>query len=151
MPVQYSCFFSYSGGGWTPEYQKLIDAIELRLRDNIQYYLSLDLWRYSTSESIGANYSAVIPNRLCQSVCMIALYAPVYETKETCIQEYVAMEDIEKQRLKRLNKTPADELPMIIPIILKKRKGNKVPDWISKSLNYLDLPSFIEQIGRAHV
>jgi hypothetical protein len=142
MPVKYSCFISYTSG-WTAEYTRLIDAIESQLKEKIQYYLNIEPWRYSTAEAIGANFQQVIPARLCESVCMVVLYVPSYELSEICIREFAAMEDIESARLALLAPPPGTEYPMIIPIILRKRAKDKVPDWIKRSRNYLDLSSYI--------
>jgi hypothetical protein len=142
MPVNYSCFISYTSG-WTPEYDRLIDAVETRLKEKLQYHLDIKPWRYSTAEAIGAQFQEVIPARLCESVCMVVLYVPKYELSEICIREFAAMEDIEAARLKVLNPPAGTEYPMIVPIILRKRAKDKVPDWIKNSRNYLDLTEYI--------
>jgi hypothetical protein len=142
MPLNYSCFISYTSG-WTPEYDRLIDAVESRLKEKLQYHLDVQPWRYSTSEAIGAQFQDVIPARLCESICMVVLYVPKYELSEICIREFAAMEDIEAARLKALSPPAGTEYPMIVPIILRKRAKDQVPDWIKTSRNYLDLTQYI--------
>jgi hypothetical protein len=142
MPVAHSCFISYTDG-WTEEYEAIIAAIEKRLTESIQWHLNLKPWRYTTDQAVGAQFNKVIAARLCQSVSMVALYVPRYEVSEMCIREYVAMEDIERTRQQVLGIGPADDLPMVIPIILRKRRKGQLPDWIAKSRNYLDLTSYV--------
>jgi hypothetical protein len=142
MPVRHSCFISYSSGS-TAEYSAIIDRLEAKLKEKLEFYLDEPPWRYTTSQSVGAAYREAIPVALCQSVCMVVLYVPKYEVRKTCVQEFVAMEDIEKARLGRIQPPLGPDYRMIIPIILKKRHGGKLPAWIEESRNYLDLTEYV--------
>ena len=142
MPIKHSCFISYSSGS-TAEYQTIIDRLEERLKEKLDFYLAEPPWRYTASQAVGADVRKNIPVVLCHSVCMVVLYVPKYEVSRWCIQEYVAMEDIEQARLGKLDPPLGPGYGMIIPIILKKRKGGMIPKWIEESKNYLDLTQYV--------
>lgn len=140
MPLNYSAFISYTTG-WTKEYEDLIDAIQRRLEQALQFYVRDPLWRYDKDEAPGAQTHATLREVMCQSACMVVLYVPSYEFSDTCVWEFVAMEHIEGTRLEVLTPPLNPAYRMVIPIILKKRKED-LPKWIS-SRNYVDLTKYV--------
>ena len=141
MPLTYSAFISYTSG-WTEDYDKLIDAIQKRLEHQLQFYVRSPLWRYDKNEAPGAAVHETLRARICESVCMVVLYVPSYELSDTCVWEFVAMEEVEGSRLKILIPPLDQEYRMVIPIIIKKRRTQPLPNWIT-SRNYIDLTEYV--------
>jgi hypothetical protein len=141
MPINHSCFISFTTGTGKA-LQEFIDLLQAQLLDGLKAYVREPAWRFDENERIGAEWQRVLPLRLCQTVCMVAFYVPSYESSGPCIREYVAMEDIEAARLKALGDELDPEFRMIIPVILKKRKGTIIPSWMQSSKLCLDITEY---------
>lgn len=133
-PFRYSCFISFSyGDGLMRQF-----VIELKqLLENYQrLYLKepevyLDLSRMEP----GAMIAEGLAQALCQSLCMVVVYTPPYEEQDWCLQEYAAMEDLERRRLDLIRPILPDA-SLIIPVML--RIDDQVPSRIRGVRNYHD-------------
>jgi len=116
---EYACFMSYRQtrtGEVPPLVQKLFENLSEEITDFWEKEIFLDRERLRA----GDRYNEILACKLCKSVCMIAVYTPVYfhEQHTYCAREYYAMQQLEKTRLQGLPKSE-QEKGLIIPIVLK--------------------------------
>jgi hypothetical protein len=147
MGFENSCFISYSNGqkeiiqGFIAQLQEALEAVlETYFKD---YPVYLDTTRLQG----GDFYNQHIASALCRSVCMIAVLTPTYCRQSYCLREYVAMEELEKERFNKINKSQNLQHGLIIPIILRGLKY--VPDIIKEERAYYDFSKF--QLGNVKI
>ncbi len=121
MPFRYSCFISFRHGqgelapGFIKQlFQALSNEIET-LIDDLPVYVD---WKNLRA---GDFYNPALARALCESVCMIVVYTPVYfsHSHTYCAREYRAMQDLEQRRLALLPNVQERQHGLIIPIILR--------------------------------
>jgi hypothetical protein len=142
MAIEYACFMSYRHGEGELT-NNLIDELYKALSDELEPYFGrgsvyLDKERLET----GDLFNEEIIGALYHSVCMICVYTPYYfDRKDTyCAREFIAMEKLEKERLKRLN--PQEKKHgLIIPIVFRGCKY--LPQEIKEKRQYYNFESFL--------
>jgi hypothetical protein len=67
----------------------------------------------------GDSFNEGIAKAICESVCMIVVYSPLYERSKYCLREFLAMEKIEEKRKELLKEKYNKTKRMIIPLILR--------------------------------
>jgi len=80
-----------------------------------------------------------LPKALCESVCLVVVYTPIYfnEEKTYCAREYRAMELLEEERKEALRRSGLyDGHGLIIPIVYR-GKEEKLPKGIKSRLCHL--------------
>src|SRR4051812_48400730 len=98
MPIKYSCFISYPHSDKSELWESIVTQVKEMLENYIgasmreQVYFDKDRLKpgYSLDESL--------VKAICESVCMIVAYGPLYHTSNYCLQEFMAMEKIEERR-----------------------------------------------------
>ena len=141
MPFEYSCFISYTTG------QR---ALMRRIVTDLDEALSNELDARTAAPAFlarerleGGNFQEeVISQALCKSVCMIMLFTPRYFNPEAtyCAREYVAMENLEKERFARAGIKGDATNGLIIPVIF--RGWEHFPTEIKKRRQCYDFKSF---------
>jgi len=116
--IKWACFISYphAWGNLVKDFAKqLKDALENELGSllNLPVYMDEDRLRP------GFDYGQALSTAICESVCMIVIFSPVYEEKTYCLREFLAMERIEAKRRKKLGRRHLEPHRMIIPIVLR--------------------------------
>jgi hypothetical protein len=113
---EHACFISYKRiRTGLPSvrhfYRRFVDAFQTRLRE----YLTLELFPYFDAEiSTGVDYAERLPERLCKSLCLVAILTPEYFESTWCVSEWRAMEALERKRV------PSQKQNLlIIPILLR--------------------------------
>ena len=117
MSIKYSCFISYAHGqgNIAREFMRqlkeaLVDSLGLLLREEV----------YMDDRHIpGYNFNDGIAKAICESVCMIVVYSPLYEKSNYCLREFLAMENVEEKRRQKLGSKYDGTKRMIIPLILR--------------------------------
>jgi len=142
--IRYACFISYPGSSQSGLIKDFATQLKQGLEDHLSPYMNkgiyMDIERLEPSSSIKEQ----IPTAICQSVCMIVIYTPIYEEVPHCLQEFLAMEKIERQRIQILEKTFGKHYRgkrMIIPIILRGVLDD-LPDKI-KETQYFDVSKYV--------
>src|SRR5258706_8396489 len=74
-------------------------------------------------------------------ICLLVVYVPVYQRKAFCLQEYTAMERIQRLRYEELKKDLSGKLGMILPLVYTGEDA-KIPAWISGRINYKSISQF---------
>jgi hypothetical protein len=135
---KYACFISYSHGE-----QELVKGFIDQFKDALKAYLEplmeeevyVDVDRLKA----GFKYNEALAQAICQSVCMVVVYSPVYERRPYCGREFEAMERLEKKRLAKLSGTGAS-MGLIIPVIL--RGFTQLPARIQQGRHAIDFSHF---------
>lgn len=138
MPFKYSCFISYCHGQYDLV-NEFIKQIKEALQCSMETYLDQEVY---IDERLGPgyHYNEELAKVICQSICMIVIYTPRYESHSYCFREYVAMERLEKQRLD-LIEDKSDNIGMIIPIIFR-GDTKDLPPRIKNRIHYCDFREF---------
>jgi hypothetical protein len=142
MPITHSCFLSYPYNVGN-DVERFVTRLETELRDRGMPYLGMA--PYSATERLkGLKVEAGIARALCESVCMIAVYMPMYERHPFCLREFAAMEAHEFKRRKLLGEKLHPEQTMILTIVFRYggvNGGRVVPKWIKEG-SYFDFSDY---------
>jgi len=141
MSFKYSCFISYRHSQKAAA-EVLIDNLYKLLAGEISLWLNEEVFLDRDRLRGGDFYNEALSRALCQSVCMIVLYTPIYfDTDFTyCAREYLAMEALEKQRLSLLGNLSVQEHGLIIPVVCRGR--DLLPDIIKRRRNFFDFEKY---------
>jgi hypothetical protein len=141
MSFKYACFISYRHGQRATA-EILIDNLYKILAGEISLWLNEDVYLDRERLRGGDFYNESLTRALCQSVCMVVLYTPIYfDTEFTyCAREYMAMEALERNRLKLLGNLSVQEHGLIIPVVCRGR--NLLPDVIKTRRNFFDFEQY---------
>lgn len=135
--IKYSCFISYPHGTGNI-LKEFMEQLKQALIDSLGVYLREGVYMDDTHEG-GYDFNHGIARAICESVCMIVVYSPLYGTSKYCLREFLAMETIEKKRKKKIGSKYHSNDRMIIPIIL--RGLPDIPAKIKK-IHYYDFSQF---------
>jgi len=122
MPeYQHSCFISYkhsprfSGGSGVSSHfwEEFVKAFKERLESRLTIGLSA-YWDDGLRSAPGVKYPSELAQRLCRSVCMIAILVPEYFESSWCLAEWKAMERLEEERTANTS-----SISFIIPILYR--------------------------------
>lgn len=113
---QYACFISYSHGQ-NDLVRGFMDQFTAALGDELETLVDLPIYLDKLRLQPGFLFNEALAEALCRSVCMVAVYTPVYETKPYCGREYEAMVRLETRRRKLAGL--AGEQGLIIPVVLR--------------------------------
>ena len=134
---RYACFISYSHGE-----EELVRGFVAQFRAALQGELEplVDRPVYIDEQlRAGDLWERKLATALCESVCMVVIYSPVYERRPYCGREFEAMVQLETQRRALL----PDENPprgLIIPVVLRGFK--QLPPRIQAERQALDFSHF---------
>jgi hypothetical protein len=137
MPFTYSCFISYRRN---PDGNKFAEYFHTALANQLAHYTPLSVFRDETDlEKGGGRYPNQLSQALCESVCMVMIYTPVYFNKQKtyCAREYKSMEKLEAERVKILRRPVNKTLSLIIPVIY--RGSERFPPVIKEQRTSHDL------------
>lgn len=118
MPFRYACFISYpsvTGNLGKSIIQRLTTTLKDRLELDLREGVFLDEERLKPSSI----YNEQLARDLCQSICWIVVYLPIYEEHSYCNREFTAMEHLLEKRIEFLGDRANPELGMIIPVIFR--------------------------------
>ncbi len=116
---KYACFISYSHGE-EALVKNFIDQFKAALKAYLEPWMDEEVFVDVDRLKAGFKYNEALAEAICQSVCMIVVYSPVYERRPYCGREYEAMERLEKQRLAHLaGAAGAGFNGLIIPVVLR--------------------------------
>ena len=102
---KYACFISYSHG--EQELVKgFIDQFKAALKAYLEPWMEEEVYVDVDRLKAGFKYNEALAKAICQSVCMVVVYSPVYERRSYCGREYEAMERLEIRRLGGSRVTP---------------------------------------------
>jgi len=144
--IKYACYISYARSAQG----KLMDVFLRNLTTALDDYLGafMDEGIYFDKERLspGYDYQRTLAQAICQSVCMIVVYTSLYANTPYCLQEFLAMEQIEKKRRDVIRTVLGrnTDRSMIIPIVIKGDRDEDLPPKI-KGIHYLDLSKFFLQ------
>lgn len=146
MTLQHACFISYRHYD-SPELRQLVSQLHDELKT--QLALLMDEKPYWDEQLYyGEQFRNKLAETLCESVCMVVLYSPVYCESKFCRSEFLGMLNLQEQRLQALGQ-PNASAGMIIPIILKRHpkdhihKQDWLPPQIEDRFNYCDISQFV--------
>lgn len=143
MAIRYGCFFSYAHGRY-----ELMNKFKTALSDAIRCYLEPyfdnenELFIDTEQLGGGDDIDRRIARAMCESVAMIMIYTPKYESHPYTRREFAAMQALESERSQWY------ELPsrLIIPVILTMHPA-KLPPQVAESNMYVDFSHFTMASG----
>jgi hypothetical protein len=114
----------------------------LQLRNALQSQIGISIEEdvYLDDEHLKASYGhrKSLARAICESVCMIVVFSPLYQKSDYCLQEFMAMEKIEQKRANKIGQDYVKEYRMIIPIIIKEPPGQDLHPKI-KNIKYWNI------------
>ena len=143
MAIRYGCFFSYAHGRYA-----LMNRFKRALSDAIRCYLEPyfdnenELFIDTEQLGGGDDIDRRIARAMCESVAMIMIYTPKYESHAYTRREFAAMQLLEAERSQWY------ELPsrLIIPVIMT-RHPDHLPAQVAGSSMYVDFSHFTMATG----
>jgi TIR domain len=111
----YSCFISYSHGE-EDLVRGFVEQFKAALRGELEVLIDRPAF-IDEDIRVGDFWEARLATALCQTVCMVVIYTPVYERKPFCAREFEAMERLEQRRRALIPGAP--QLGLIIPVVLR--------------------------------
>jgi hypothetical protein len=120
MCIKWACFISYphAQGDLVKNFTK---QLRTALENEIGTCFPKGVGVYMDELRLepGFDWHQALTMAICESVCMIVVFVPVYEEKIYCLREFAAMEHIEEKRKKKLGGKYDATRRMILPIILR--------------------------------
>lgn len=142
---RYACFISYIhseaelGRGFVMQF---VDALQGELEQLVDLK-QRPIYRDNLVRP-GDDWQRSLSTALCQSVCMVLIYSPVYGRRPECLREFEAMMQIETERRALLAGQGAPAAPaqagFIIPVVL--RGFDRLPEQILRSRQAVDFSHF---------
>jgi hypothetical protein len=120
MPVngskfEHACFISYKHPPKTASYDHFYREFVEAFRERLDYFLATEIRVYLDLDADpGSSYPTELSQKLCKSVCMVAVMVPEYRESSWCQAEWEAMKKLEAQRL------GPGQIGLIIPIALRR-------------------------------
>jgi hypothetical protein len=141
MAFKYACFISYRHGQRATA-EVLVDDLYRILAGELSLWLNEDVFLDRERLRGGDFYNEALSNALCQSVCMIVLFTPIYFDSEYsyCAREYLAMEMLERKRLSLLGNLPVSEHGLIIPVVCRGKE--LLPEAIKQRRHFFDFEKY---------
>jgi TIR domain len=141
MPFKYSCFISYRHGQ-NRLTERIINDLSEALSAELAAYFDKGIYLDKERLKGGAFFNEQLSMAICESVCLIVVYTPVYFSAEHpyCTREYKAMEKLEELRLRALNLPTDRQNGLIIPIVF--RGADELPEDIKTVRHYYDFQDF---------
>jgi hypothetical protein len=140
MPFQYSCFISYHHGQGDLM-KRFIDELEETLQSSLEPYLREQVFIDQDRLLPGYRYNEALARAICQSVCMIVVYSPIYERSSYCLREFTAMQLLEARRFKAMEDSVSSQCGLIIPILFR-GKAEDLPPRIRGHIHFCDFSKF---------
>ena len=138
MSIRYSCFISYAHGQGELV-KKFMYQFKQALIATLEPLLSKEVYM-DDRHSPGYSFNEGIAQAICESICMIVVFSPVYAESNYCIREFLAMENIEKKRKEKMGPNFDRTSRMIIPIVFR-GDPDSLPRRI-KDIHYYDFSKF---------
>lgn len=139
MPFTYACFISYpSLNGKLGK--SIIKRLTTALKDQLELELREGVFLDEERLKPGSRYNEQLARDICQSICWIVVYLPIYEKHPYCNREFTAMEHLAEKRIKLLGNNVNPEFGMIIPIIF--RGAEDLPSRIKNNYQCCDFSRF---------
>jgi hypothetical protein len=139
MPVKYSCFISYPHGSQGNFWESIMKQLKCELENRIGPLLDETIYMDNYELKIGVNLDKELAKAICQSVCMIVVFTPLYESRsgKYGLREFLAMRRIEDKRMAILSQHGFNtNHRMIIPIVVKGDPDEELPPEIKKITHY---------------
>ena len=138
MPsFRYSCFISYSHGE-EDLVRGFVEQFKAALKGELEPLVDRPLF-IDEGLRAGDLWERELAIALCESVCMVVIYSPVYERRPYCGREFEAMVQLE-QRRRQLLPINSPPLGLIIPVVLRGFK--QLPPRIAQQRQALDFSHF---------
>jgi len=118
-----------------------MEQLKQALEDYLGLWLSEEVFMDKPRLNPGYNYNEALAEAICESVCMIVVFSPLYEERSYCLREFFAMERIEEKRKQMLGEKYDRKRRMIIPIVLR-GKPEDLPPKI-KDIQYRDFSKIL--------
>ena len=139
MAFKCSCFISYPHNAGK-SVDKFVNRLKVELADVFAQYVTDPIMADHDFQT-GADFNKAIAQTICESACLLVVYMPVYQRKVFCLQEYTAMERLQIERYKALQKDLSAQFGMILPLVYTGEES-KIPKWISQHINYKNISKF---------
>ena len=111
---EHACFISYKHPPKTAGEDHFYREFVETFRERLEFYLNTTIRTYlDVDADPGSSYPTELSQKLCKSVCMIAVMVPEYPDSNWCWAEWEAMEKLEAKRLN-------GGRGLIIPIALRR-------------------------------
>jgi hypothetical protein len=112
---EHACFISYKHPPKTAPRDHFYRRFAVEFRLQLEKRLATNVRTYLDEDAdIGTSYPSELSQKLCKSVCMIAILVPEYPDSSWCRAEWDAMEKLEGKRL------GAGKRGLIIPVALRR-------------------------------
>ena len=135
---RYACFISYSHGEQALV-QGFIDQFKSALKAYLEPFMDEEVFVDIDRLKVGFRYNEALAHAICQSVCMVVVYSPVYERRPYCGREFEAMVRLEQKRLALLAGGSGSR-GLIIPVVL--RGFAQLPPRIQQGRQAIDFSHF---------
>lgn len=140
MPFRYSCFISYPDGQGDLM-KRFVEELESALQSSLGPYLREGVYIDKNRLSAGYKYNEALAEAICQSVCMVVVYSPIYEASSYCRREFTAMQRLEEKRFRAMQSSVSAHCGLIIPILLR-GKAEEFPSIIREHIHFCDFSRF---------
>lgn len=141
--VKNACFISYPHPKESRSFENLVVDFVSSLQDYLTYHMTEEVYFDDLRLKPGYAWNESITQNLCESACMIVIYIPLYEQREYCLREFLAMEKIEEERNRILGiSIKKDPTRMIIPIVFKEFDEENLPKKI-RDIQWVDFSAAI--------
>jgi hypothetical protein len=142
MAIRNSCFLSFRGGKGNLA-SGILDLFVKALENELELQVDAGLYRYTDEMVAGDFIDPSIADELVASACMVVLFTGKYfsKTHTYCTREYLAMSQLEENRLKALQNNDQSKHGLIIPVIL--RNPDRFPNLLKQRF-WLDFTEFAE-------
>jgi hypothetical protein len=139
MAFTCACFISYPHNAGK-SVEKFVGRLKEELQDRFAQFVT-DPIVTDHDFPTGADFNKAIAQKICESACLLVVYMPVYQRKPFCLQEYTAMERLQVERYQALQQDLSGQFGMILPLVYTGEE-NKIPEWIRKKINYMNISKF---------
>jgi hypothetical protein len=142
MAFKYSCFISYRHGQ-NQLAERIVNDLSTALANELELYIGTEVYVDRERLKGGDFYNEELARALCQSICMIMVFTPRYFDLHStyCAREFKAMEKLEEERLRVLERLTGKRVGLIIPIVF--RGADSLSSEIKAHRHYYDFGDFL--------
>ena len=144
LNIKHACFISYPHGQTRLEYL-FLRALKQALEGYLSPYnlgIECEIVYYDEERlKPGYRYNEALAQAICESACMVVIFSEKYESREYCLREFMAMEQIEEKRRQLAGAMYDRKMGMIVPLFIG---GDELelPSKIRDNIHYCDLRPF---------
>jgi hypothetical protein len=142
MPIRYPCFISYAHGTGGVLIPSFMSALVTALQAEFSAYFREQLWIDRDKLKPGDALDTSLRQAICESVCVIVVFFPIYNESEHCMRELSAALELEEQRLAKLKEHVPRDKRLVMTILLRGDKEDLPAELQHEERIFADFSSF---------